>query len=201
MYVSCAQVIMFLIAFLPSLESKIHYPPYCLCVLDEGSQNLNSKVLTYCFAPFQRLGSCCLRLTTKRRLFILLLVGCHARSWLLLRCVREIRGLISRSRTGTRGGSRFGTLGRGWAAGTANVVLSLGGVVASVGLRRLIGAGGMMTSQILDLSGLGVDYVRRVFEMMVDEPFVAHVDEWPEVDQGDCDKGKAPDRGELDEPV
>ena len=59
----------------------------------------------------------------------------------------------------------------------------------------------MVTSEILDLSGLRIDNVGCVLEMVVDDLLVAGVDEWAKVDEGDGNEGKSPDWSEFDQPV
>ena len=92
-----------------------------------------------------------------------------------------------------------GDLGLGRPA--AEELLGLGGVVAHVLLGDLGGVGRVLASHVADLVGLGVDDIRRLLDVVVDELLVGRVDERDEEQRRGEDQSEAPVRDDLDEPV
>lgn len=58
-----------------------------------------------------------------------------------------------------------------------------------------------MTRKVLDLSSLGVDNIGEIGKVVINEIFVADVDERAEVSNGSSDEREAPERDEFDQPV
>ena len=63
----------------------------------------------------------------------------------------------------------------GAATGITYVLLGFGSVITGIRLYSLMGAGGMVTSKILELISLGIGYLGGVLDMVVDELFIGHV--------------------------
>ena len=59
----------------------------------------------------------------------------------------------------------------------------------------------MVAGKLLDLLGLGVDHIRGVLEMVVDELLVRLVDKGAEEEDGGGDQGKTPEWDDLDQVV
>ena len=58
-----------------------------------------------------------------------------------------------------------------------------------------------MTCELLDLACLRVDDVGSVLDMVVNELFIGDVDQRSEVNDGNRDKRKAPERNEPNQPI
>lgn len=58
-----------------------------------------------------------------------------------------------------------------------------------------------MSSKILHLTSLAVDYLREVLDLLVDKFLVVAVDQWRKVGGEDGNEREAPKRKEFDEPV
>lgn len=86
-------------------------------------------------------------------------------------------------------------------SGTPDVVRCLGRVVPGVGFDSVRGAAGMVASQISDLCGLRVHDLGRILELLVDDFFIAYVNQGAEVNGGDSDKRETPEREKFDQPV
>ena len=59
----------------------------------------------------------------------------------------------------------------------------------------------MLRSEILDLSGLGADNVRRVMDLLIDKLLVLNVDQRPEKDDAGTKETQSPKGKDLDEIV
>ncbi len=59
----------------------------------------------------------------------------------------------------------------------------------------------MVAGKLLDLLGLGVDHIRGVLEMVVDELLVRLVDKGAEEEDGGGDQGKTPEWDDLNQVV
>jgi hypothetical protein len=104
----------------------------------------------------------------------------------------------------SRGSREVGSLlgcGRGGGLVAAEHLLDLAGVVTGVLLAHSRKLTGLLLGNAADLGGLGVDGVRGVLDMVVDELLVGSVDEGQEEGEGGPDDGKAPVGNELDEVV
>jgi len=96
-------------------------------------------------------------------------------------------------------GGLGGDFGRSGSA--ADELLSLGGVVAHVLLGDLGGMGRVLAGHVANLAGLGIDNIRRLLNMVVDELLVGRIDERDEEQRRGEDQSEAPVRDDLDEPV
>lgn len=79
--------------------------------------------------------------------------------------------------------------------------LSLGSVVAHVLLGDLGGVRGVLAGNLAELSSLGVDNVRGLLEVVVDELLVAGVDQRDKEEGGRGNQSKAPVGDNLDQVV
>ena len=144
-----------------------------------------------------------LSLTTKLRVLVALLMGCHSRSRFLLGGMWKIFRVIGRrrhtwfrlERSITRG------FGRNCALSGTNIFTCLCAVITSILLGSLSGPSGVMSSYILDLTGLGVDDVGSVRDLAVNEIFVGDIDQWSKVQNRYPDKREAPEWKKLDKPI
>ncbi len=59
----------------------------------------------------------------------------------------------------------------------------------------------MLTSEIADLSCLGVDGFMGIVDVAIDQFAVLDVDEWGEEGDGGADEAETPERSKLDEEV
>lgn len=146
-------------------------------------------------------------MATKPAVLVLLLMTSSTVDGLLLGRVREILGAQSGSGTWTggwgRGSGGFASHLRrlGTSPGRANVFLSLGGVVSSILLHARRGTVGVVVGHILHLTCLGVDNLRSVGQVGVDELLIVDVGQRAKVGQRSSDEGQAPEWDNLDQPV
>lgn len=84
---------------------------------------------------------------------------------------------------------------------TANVLLSLGAVVANILLHQTGSMRGPLAGKVFQLVGLGADDSLEVRDLLINDLTVADIHERTEVGGGDGDHGKSPDWNEADQPV
>ncbi len=80
-------------------------------------------------------------------------------------------------------------------------LLGLGRVISNERLCGLGGTGGVLTGERLDLLGLGVDNVRGIGKVVIDELLVRLVDERSEEENRGRNERKTPQWDELDQEV
>ena len=144
------------------------------------------------------------KLRTKLGMLELLLVGSDARSGLLLRRMREVRRAIHGSVTWlglARGVGGVNVRRSSTGLSASDVVLSLGGIVASICLDSLRSTSSVLSSKIFHLGSLRVRNIRNILELLVDDLLIVDVNQWGEVSDGHGEERETPERQDFDQPV
>lgn len=120
---------------------------------------------------------------------------------LLVRHLRNNRGMSGRRRRGGSGRRRPALGGKSLVLRLSDHLLRLGAVLISVNPQLLLSPSAVLRSKILELRGLLVQHPVGLPELLIDELLVLDVDEGAQVDDDRGNQAEAPERKPLDEEV